>query len=73
MSHDSPTSHHRLVGVGLVVAGCTVFLALAVTGSIRHPLAAAARTTPVEFVAIGASLTLVVLGLIVWLAASLPE
>ncbi|ELZ08361.1 hypothetical protein C479_13518 [Halovivax asiaticus JCM 14624] len=72
MSHD-PLASHRSVGVGLVVAGCTAFLALVAVGSIRHPLAAAARTTPAEFVAIGASFTLVVLGLIVWLAASLPE
>jgi hypothetical protein len=61
------------VGVGAILLGVAVLLVLAEQGSVRHPAAAAERTTPGEFLAIGAGLVLLAGGVVLTLVAYVAD
>ncbi|ELY65971.1 hypothetical protein [Natronococcus jeotgali] len=56
-------------GLAATAAGLASFVALGAAGALRHPQAAVAHTRPAEFLAIGGSLGLVTVGVLVALFA----
>lgn len=56
-------------GLAATATGIAAVLVLGATGVLRHPQAAADHTQPAEFLAIGGSLVLVTVGVLVALFA----
>ncbi|WP_290819128.1 hypothetical protein [Halovivax sp.] len=61
-------NRQRTGGATLAGAGVLLLATLLALGSLRHPADAAETTQPIEYVAIGAALCLVTVGVVVVLA-----